>query len=249
MSLRPRAGNPVRRDGDVRRRLWSESPIPRHTRRRIRTTKGGDLATMSVYWTATVGSSATSITASTSGTVSGDLLVCMLASRGYTIADPSGSWTNIATGTVTNLTYRVSYIVSTGSTTATFGLSGAGSGAAIYLFALQDYGSRVPAAGDAREYTATSSVRFPRVNPVCMSPWQMLAFTPTTTGAFTTASDPAWIEADSLGEVPVANTLQLSVMHPRDTSWLSAFPGPADPASRLITDTPGEWVTLPLGLE
>lgn len=49
MSRRPIAANPVQRAGDVRRRLWSESPIPRPATRRVRMV-GATPPPVSYWW-------------------------------------------------------------------------------------------------------------------------------------------------------------------------------------------------------
>lgn len=53
MSRRPVVGNPVRRRNDVRRRMWSESPIPRVATRRVRFTGSPPLLCADPDWVIT----------------------------------------------------------------------------------------------------------------------------------------------------------------------------------------------------
>jgi hypothetical protein len=105
VSRRPTAANPVRRRGDVRRRLWSESSIPKVATRRVR--MAGEPGAGPLYSNQLFGGF---VDQATFGTycADGDAVIVLLVAIGTPPALPSG-WTSLGSGTVTILGYRVGW--------------------------------------------------------------------------------------------------------------------------------------------
>jgi len=138
MSRRPIAANPVQRRNDVRRRMWSESPVPRVASRRVRSTSGapvvppgnmtfGPKSGAFSLGVADVGSATVDLLTHAYGIpgtyqVPGDEVVVLAFGVETGWAAPTG-WHTVASGSAGVLDWIVARRVLTGSDSGEFTLS------------------------------------------------------------------------------------------------------------------------------
>lgn len=129
MSVRPLRGSPVVRVGDVRRRMWSESPIPRSKFMRRPQSVGTPVTPSAAYEGGNSGSlstsSATSLTMDSSAAADGQVAVVVAHAADVAVSAPSG-WTVVTSGTIGSLSYVVAWTVESGSTNYTLSATGTG---------------------------------------------------------------------------------------------------------------------------
>lgn len=161
MSVRPLRGSPVVRVGDVRRRRWSESPIPRPGVRRVRAT--GQLAPVLVgdpenYATLTAGGSTSYTLSLSAGVGAGDFVLAVMCALGATWSPPAG-WTTLRSGTVTDLSYWIGWRELDGSDSLTFTRSNNSDIAMVDFLELRNVAS--VSATAVSEVTGVTSITLP----------------------------------------------------------------------------------------
>lgn len=114
MSRRPVAANPVQRAGDVRRRLWSEAPIPRVATRRVRNLAVPPGTYLSMDKNAAGAPGVDAEFYGATGLIrTGDPVIVVAFGHG-TVAAPAG-WNTLASGTVNDMGYVVAWVPFAGS--------------------------------------------------------------------------------------------------------------------------------------
>lgn len=264
MSIRPRAGNPVRRVNDVRRHMWSESPIPRVASRRVRSAYVAPIPPEWLYWdynyARDLPANVVTFDPAWQTCVTGDHWVAVAVSTWCEFAAPAG-WSEVATAAPgSNVRAKIFHIVAPSNVSTDIVWDFATDGPTTFGGTYQpEQASAVhlmrfgPTSGTLQAVIATSvgttSHTVANVGASWVSPWQAYVLS----GAGTVFGSWSYDKQITLGYNPVSPYGTPATHNTRSRingPTLGGGYGPMAPDTVIYEGTPGltgDWITCALG--